>query len=1005
MPDPAFKRFGKYEIQAELGRGGFGRVFRAFDPTVARLVAIKILTSEAGTDLLTRFHNEAMAAGNLRHENIVTIYEFGEEQDVPFIAMEYLEGEDLQQTITSRRALTLLDKVSIMSQVAAGLDCAHRHGVVHRDVKPANIRLLPDGRVKIMDFGIARLIREDGAARLTRQGHLLGTLLYMAPEQVMGSDTDFLCDVFAYGVTFYELLTGRHPFRADDPRTIFYKITSEDPELIHQFVPECPETLDGVIRRALHKERELRYQSLRDLRLDIEPVLMKLRGERATAMVQEARHLTVGGNAKRALSLLNEAIDLDSANQAARKLRDEVQTTLRRQLLRPRIEALIAKGSQSMAEGNYADAVQTFNAALRLDPDDEILQARSSEAQLKNDQSCKSVQLLTEARADLAFGNFEAAMRKASEAAALNPKSSGAKELVERAKIQIDKRDRQRQFNAELEFARKLVDDRRLAEAVQLLLRLRSDFSSEPGLDALLSRAQQELTQLEEVRARTEVTSEIARQAASDSNPAVTEDALICSPNAEEPLERQPANLLAGSFWRSWCFRRQSFVALGCLLIAATVATVYMLTLRKNVSMGKERSVPLHLLRTPVPASPPKIGARANAVQPSSSANPEGTLIIQANVDEAFVLIDGRRTKQMQSGHLAIPLQPRDYTIEVQKQGYKASPEHIRAKIRTNEQFRASFSLGPKPATLVLTGAPDGAVVLVDGSPAGTVHGGRLLSIVVSPGTHTVGLAKDGFTGSSTQSTLRPGETLDLNKTALRLEQIPQAAKPSPQQVAPQITPPASPSSSPALAHPDREENEATDWTAARSGTDRAAIQTFIQKYPNSARRAEALQLLAQLDWNALDRKDVSALERFAAEHSATPLAQQATLEIERMKREAAGIAKKKTDNQLTVDREEISRVLTVYAAAFDQKNLNLLKTIWPGLPETALARAFRGKGEIRSQLRPLAAAEVIDENATIRCSRVTDQITEFGRQKPVEETRTVHLHKENGRWVISAID
>src|SRR5712692_11277646 len=136
-------RIGKYEIQMELGQGAFGRVFRAFDPTVGRLVAVKIMTSAGDRDLITRFRNEATAAGNLRHKNIVTIYEFGEEKGVPFIAMEYLEGEDLHHVISSRKALTLLQKVQIMSQVAEGLHCAHQRRVVHRDVKPANIMLLP----------------------------------------------------------------------------------------------------------------------------------------------------------------------------------------------------------------------------------------------------------------------------------------------------------------------------------------------------------------------------------------------------------------------------------------------------------------------------------------------------------------------------------------------------------------------------------------------------------------------------------------------------------------------------------------------------------------------------------------------------------------------------------------------------------------------------------------------------------------------------------------------
>jgi len=291
MSQPEFSRFGKYEIQAELGRGGFGRVFRAFDPALGRLVAIKILVAEAGSDLLTRFRTEAMATGKLRHENIVTIYEFGEAKGIPFIAMEYLEGEDLHQAIASGKPLTLLEKLSIMTQAAAGLDCAHRHGIVHRDIKPANIRLT-GGTVKIMDFGIARLMQEAGAARLTQPGHVLGTLRYMAPEQVMGQDTDARADIFAYGVTLYELVTGRHPFDAADPWSVFHKITNEDPPPIAQLMPGCPENLDQIIRRALCKDREQRYQALQDLRADIEHLLIELRSERAGILKKVDREIT-----------------------------------------------------------------------------------------------------------------------------------------------------------------------------------------------------------------------------------------------------------------------------------------------------------------------------------------------------------------------------------------------------------------------------------------------------------------------------------------------------------------------------------------------------------------------------------------------------------------------------------------------------------------------------------------------------------------------------------------
>src|SRR5215467_6401605 len=325
MAELTSHQIGKYQIQAELGRGGFGSVYRAYDPTVGRLVAIKVLTASGDQNLLTRFKNEAAAAGNLRHKNIITIYDFGDHEGLPYIVMEFLEGEDLQQIISQKKPLTLLQKVSIMLQVADGLQCAHRSGVVHRDVKPGNIRLLPDGTVKIMDFGIARLVAGGaGGARITRQGHVIGTLLYMAPEQVRGGEVDFLSDIFAYGITYYELLAGIHPFQGTDPRTVFYRITSEDPEPIRNLVPECPEALEAILNRILHKERDLRYQSLREVQLDTEPILIDLRQEEALQLLSEATRLYSGGQLDGALAVLNEAFDLDPGNREARQLRETI---------------------------------------------------------------------------------------------------------------------------------------------------------------------------------------------------------------------------------------------------------------------------------------------------------------------------------------------------------------------------------------------------------------------------------------------------------------------------------------------------------------------------------------------------------------------------------------------------------------------------------------------------------------------------------------------------------
>jgi hypothetical protein len=187
----------------------------------------------------------------------------------------------------------------------------------------------------------------------------------------------------------------------------------------------------------------------------------------------------------------------------------------------------------------------------------------------------------------------------------------------------------------------------------------------------------------------------------------------------------------------------------------------------------------------------------------------------------------------------------------------------------------------------------------------------------------------------------------------------------------------------------------------------------FLQKHPNSPHTQEAQQMLAQIEWDALDRKDRSALERYATRYRGTPLADQANSQIARIDRDAtaaanadaAAAAAKRAEEQATADRSEIAKVLTAYATAFEKKDLNLLKSIWPDLPEASFAQAFRGKAGIRSQLRPVAPVELAGDRANVRCTRVTEQATQFGRQRPVEEARTVHLRRENERWIISAID
>ncbi len=431
MPNPDVKKIGKYEIQAELGQGGFGRVYRAFDPTVGRPVALKILMTEGNRDLLTRFRNEATSAGNLQHRNIVTIYDFGEFSGRPYLVMELLEGEDLTQTISSGKKLTLLQKMNVMDQVADGLECAHSNGVVHRDVKPANIRLLPDGTVKILDFGIARVSRDQKGTRLTQQGDLIGTILYVSPEQFGGADADALCDIFAYGVTYYEFLAGKHPFGSSDPRSVMFKITMEDPPSLRSLVPECPEALEQILNRALHKDRELRYQSLRDLRLDTEPLIIELKQDRARQFVAEARELSAHETPQEALTLINDALVLDPGNAEARQLREMVRRRLQKKALQPRVDAMLETAQDQLSKGAVSQAVQTLESAHKLDPSDARISdlLDSAREQLKTVKD--AARLAIAALAHLNRGEWPAAFEKGSEAARLDTSNKEAARVLD----------------------------------------------------------------------------------------------------------------------------------------------------------------------------------------------------------------------------------------------------------------------------------------------------------------------------------------------------------------------------------------------------------------------------------------------------------------------------------------------------------------------------------------------------------------------------------------------
>src|SRR3990172_954925 len=269
------QRIGKYTIIERIGRGGMGYVYRGIDPILKRDVALKTMLKDVSEDpeLRSRFMREAQSAGGLRHPNIVTIYDLGEdEQGCPYIAMEFLTGTDLEHIIKNRIELQLAKKLDIIIQTALGLAYAHNNGIVHRDIKPANIRLLDHGEVKIMDFGIAKIT----ASHFPRTGMIMGTPHYMAPEQIRGEKVDGRADIFSLGVVLFELLTGRKPYPGDNPTSVLFKIIHSEPEPLvdAKFTP--PEGLEQVIFRALAKKPEQRYQTCEEFYSDLVRVYSRL---------------------------------------------------------------------------------------------------------------------------------------------------------------------------------------------------------------------------------------------------------------------------------------------------------------------------------------------------------------------------------------------------------------------------------------------------------------------------------------------------------------------------------------------------------------------------------------------------------------------------------------------------------------------------------------------------------------------------------------------------------
>jgi eukaryotic-like serine/threonine-protein kinase len=264
------RTIGRYKILGSLGAGGMGEVYLADDPSLGRKVALKLLPRQftREPDRLRRFEKEARAASALNHPNIITIYEIGQWEETQFIATEFIEGETVRERMMKTR-LALNDILEIGTQVAGALAAAHVAGIVHRDIKPANIMVRTDGYVKVLDFGLAKLVAAKANPDITDPGRVMGTASYMSPEQALGETLDHRTDIFSLGVVLYEIATGIHPFAGKSEASTYDAILHKNPPRMNDANPILPIELDQIVRHALEKDPAKRYQSASELRADL----------------------------------------------------------------------------------------------------------------------------------------------------------------------------------------------------------------------------------------------------------------------------------------------------------------------------------------------------------------------------------------------------------------------------------------------------------------------------------------------------------------------------------------------------------------------------------------------------------------------------------------------------------------------------------------------------------------------------------------------------------------
>jgi serine/threonine-protein kinase len=526
-------QIGKYQILGILGVGGMGVVYRGLDKAVGREVAIKTIT-EATDELRHRFMLEARS-GILNHPNIVTVYDFGEQDGNPYIVMEFVPGDTLENLLKSGRNFSLIEKLEIVSQLCAGLGYAHRKGVVHRDIKPANIMVQPDGNIKIVDFGVARLENRSGH---TQTGMVIGTFHYISPERLLGKPADGRADIWSAGIILYLLLTGRLPFPGDDPATL-HRVVREPHDPVSSIVPGCPVAIDHLIDHALAKDPLDRYETAEDMAADIEAVNDGLKEQHVAEALGNVKAQMEREQWTSVRPVLLDLLRLNPQNTEVKKLLRDVQEKLSRQQKTVQLRQLLVEADEAVLQQRYAEALEIYTQAAGIDRVNPELAQKIENARALKEKADKVASLLEQSREARKRNDYTAAGELIDRALQLDDRNTDLRN--ERAQI-VQAAERASRERARLQYsdaARGLLAARQYTDAIQ---NLRAALEIDPT-DAETQRLFQEAVDRQEEQRRRKIIEQIGTEISECIASGDFERALTLIQRAQQRLPGEPVLL------------------------------------------------------------------------------------------------------------------------------------------------------------------------------------------------------------------------------------------------------------------------------------------------------------------------------------------------------------------------------------------------------------------------------------------------------------------------------